>query len=116
MPSHRSLILTPGVADRVGSIFSRLPLKTNDFSAEFTFSAKPGVAGFEQDGFAFWYTEENASEITREASMKHAHNQDELIAGTWYTPYVKQMGLGTFGYKTQYKGIGAAWLDTGAPC
>eukprot|EP00439_Symbiodinium_sp_Y106_P048478 s377_g6.t1 len=106
MPSHRSLILTPGVADRVGTIFSRLPLKTSDFSAEFTFSAKPGVAGFEEDGFAFWYTTENASDIANDASTKHAHNQDELIAGTWYAPYVKQLGLGTYGYKTQYKGLG----------
>lgn len=106
MPSHRSLILTPGVADRVGTIFSRLPLKTSDFSAEFTFSAKPGVAGFEEDGFAFWYISENASDIANDASSKHAHNQDELIAGTWYAPYVKQLGLGTYGYKTQFKGLG----------
>ena len=110
MPSHRSLILTPGVADRIGTIFSRLPVKTSDFSAEFTFSAKPGVAGFEQDGFAFWYSEENATEVVNDASTKHAHNQDELIAGTWYAPYAKQMGLGVFGYKTQYKGFGASRL------
>ena len=36
MPAHNSVILTPGVADRVGTIFSRMPLKTNDFEASFT--------------------------------------------------------------------------------
>jgi len=114
MPSHRSLILTPGVADRVGTVFSKTPLKTNDFSAEFTFSAKPGVAGFENDGFAFWYSEENGSELLQEASNKHSHNQDELIAGTWHAAYVKQMGLGLLGYKTQYRGLGVFFAKNAA--
>eukprot|EP00438_Fugacium_kawagutii_P012372 Skav235352 [mRNA] locus=scaffold5912:94745:95999:- [translate_table: standard] len=91
MPSQNSLILTPGVADRVGTIFSisdsgdltaavpqgkrmnqsgktvngemdrRSALKTNDFEAQFTISAKAGASsGFSGDGFAFWFSEERS--------------------------------------------------------
>ncbi|CAJ1396077.1 unnamed protein product [Effrenium voratum] len=105
MPSHNSLILTPGVADRVGTAFSRTPLRTNDFEVEFTISAKPGTAVFENDGVAFWYSEENSTEILVAASAKHSHNQDELIAGTWYDHYVQQ-GLGLYGFKSAFKGLG----------
>jgi len=109
MPSHGSLILTPGVADRVGTIFSRSALKTNDFEAQFAISAKPGISGFRGDGFAFWYSEENASDLLSAASTKHSHNQDELIAGTWYNHYVK-LDLGEVGYKTHYKGLGVFFV------
>lgn len=109
MPSHSSLILTPGVADRVGTIFSRSALKTNDFEAQFTISAKPGISSFRGDGFAFWYSEENASDLLSAASTKHSHNQDELIAGTWYNHYVK-LDLGEVGYKTHYKGLGVFFV------
>lgn len=109
MPSHSSLILTPGVADRVGTIFSRSALKTNDFEVQFTISAKPGISGFRGDGFAFWYSEENASDLLSTASTKHSHNQDELIAGTWYNHYVK-LDLGEVGYKTHYKGLGVFFV------
>jgi len=112
MPSHNSLILTPGVADRVGTIFSRSALKTNDFEAQFTISAKQGTSGFSGDGFAFWYSEENASDILSAASTKHSHNQDELIAGTWYNHYVK-LDLGEVGYKTHYKGLGVFFVEQG---
>lgn len=37
----------------------RSALKTNDFEAQFTISAKPGISGFRGDGFAFWYSEES---------------------------------------------------------
>ena len=60
MTSHNSLILTPGVADRVGTCFSRAPLKTNDFEAEFTVVARKGTEGFKGDGFAFWYVEDRS--------------------------------------------------------
>ena len=41
----------------------RSALKTNDFEAQFTISAKPGISGFRGDGFAFWYSEESTGEV-----------------------------------------------------
>lgn len=116
MPAHNSVILTPGVADRVGTIFSRMPLKTNDFEASFTLVARAGVPGFQGDGFAFWYCEENASDLLASASSKHSHNQFELVAGTWYQHYA-MLDLSEFGYKTHYKGLGVFFVkdDQGQP-
>eukprot|EP00913_Durusdinium_trenchii_P018831 g17696.t1 len=87
MPAHNSVILTPGVADRVGTIFSRMPLKTNDFEASFTLVARAGVPGFQGDGFAFWYQ------------------------------HYAMLDLSEFGYKTHYKGLGVFFVkdDQGQP-
>lgn len=114
MPSHRSLILTPGVADRIGTLFNRYPILTNDFEVSFTFSAKRNASSttnVENDGFAFWYVKENATEALREPSIQHTHNQDKLIAGSWHTDYAKD-GLGLLGYKNHFNGVGVFFLNT----
>jgi len=111
MPSHRSLILTPGVADRIGTVFSKTPLTSNDFSASFVFTAKPKEPGqFDNDGLAFWILEENPKDSLGDPSSKHVHNQDELIAGTWRTNYGKA-GFDLLGYKNNFKGLGVFFLN-----
>jgi len=114
MPSYRSLILSPGVADRIGTVFNRYPLKTNDFEVSFTFSAKKNAsssAQMENDGFAFWYVRENASSAIDNASSQHTHNQEKLISGSWQNDYTKD-GYGLLGYKYNYNGLGVFFLNT----
>jgi len=111
MPSHRALILSPGVADRIGTIFSRNPLTTNDFEVSFTISAKAGSSGtFVNDGFAFWYVADNATQLVEEPSEKHMHNQDEIMAGSWHTNYANK-GLNLLGFASAYKGLGLFFLN-----
>lgn len=111
MPSHRSLILSPGVADRIGTLFSRTPLTTNDFEVSFTISAKAGSPGtFVNDGLAFWYVQDNATQLVDEPSVKHTHNQDEIMAGSWQTNYANK-GLNLLGFASAYKGFGLFFLN-----
>eukprot|EP00930_Biecheleria_cincta_P040460 TRINITY_DN27720_c0_g1_i1.p1 TRINITY_DN27720_c0_g1~~TRINITY_DN27720_c0_g1_i1.p1 ORF type:complete len:468 (+),score=75.38 TRINITY_DN27720_c0_g1_i1:148-1551(+) len=111
MPSHRALILSPGVADRIGTIFSRSPLTTNDFEVSFTISAKAGAPGtFVNDGFAFWYVQDNATQLVQGPSEEHTHNQDEIMAGSWQTNYANK-GLNLLGFASAYKGFGLFFLN-----
>lgn len=106
IPSHRSLVITPGVANRVGTLWSLSPLLTNDFEVKFTFTAKANEPhAFQNDGFAFWYVPENATGVIAEPSVKHAHNQEELIAGTWQSAY-ESAGLSLLGYRSSFEGLG----------
>merc|ERR1719446_1366926 len=91
IPSTRSLVLSPGVPNRLGYIWSKFPLLTNDFEVEFEFSIKaPAERSVKDDGFAFWYVQDNASDVLNNISVTHLHNQEEIIANSWSTAYTAE--------------------------
>jgi len=113
IPSTQSLILQPGVPNRLGYIFSKFPLLTNDFEVEFELLVKPPAErSVKDDGFAFWYVQDNVSETMHNISWTHLHNQEEIIANTWSTAYTAE-GLDLLGYKSKFDGIGVFFANGG---
>jgi len=113
IPSTRSLVLTPGVPNRLGYIFSKFPLLTNDFEVQLEFSAKgPAERSVKEDGFAFWYVNDNVTETLDSVTGAHMHNQEEIIANTWTTAFTAE-GLDTLGYKSHFDGVGVFFANGG---
>uniref|UniRef100_A0A7S1M1F5 L-type lectin-like domain-containing protein n=1 Tax=Alexandrium catenella TaxID=2925 RepID=A0A7S1M1F5_ALECA len=107
-----SLILTPGVPGRVGEIWRLSPVPSNDFEMLLNFRAKrPEKRSTENDGFALWYVEENASDALQNMTKGHAHNQEEIIAGTWGHAFLTQ-GFDLSGYRSMYKGLGIFFSES----
>lgn len=115
IPSHDALILSPGVANRIGLVWSSSPLLTNNFEVILTFKARrPAKRSTKDDGFAVWYTYENGTAAHNDLALEHAQNQAELIADTWRTPF-KEAGFDLFGYRSMYDGLGVFFLDEDMP-
>jgi hypothetical protein len=114
IPSTRSLVLSPGVPSRLGMIWSKYPLLTNDFEVEleFTVKAPSGDRTITDDGFAFWYVNENATEAVSTISDSHLHNQDEIIANSWSTAYTSEK-FDLLGYRNNFDGVGVFFANGG---
>jgi len=111
IPSRRSVVLSPGVPNRLGMLWSQYPLLTNNFEVTFTFAAKgPAARTVKEDGFALWYVNENATIIHNNVSAAHVHNQEEIIANQWDVALLSQ-GLDLFGYRSLYDGVGVFFCD-----
>jgi len=113
IPSTQSLVLQPGVPNRLGFIWSKYPLLTNDFEVEFEVSIKsPAERSVKDDGFAFWYVQENVSDAVNNISETHMHNQEEIIANTWQTAFTAG-GFETLGYRSKFDGVGVFFTNGG---
>jgi hypothetical protein len=113
IPSGKTLVLSPGVPNRLGYIWSRYPLLTNDFEVQLKFTAKPPAErSVKDDGFAVWYVQENASEAMMNISDTHLHNQEELIANTWGTAFTSE-GMDLLGYRSKFNGVGVFFANGG---
>jgi hypothetical protein len=103
------------VPNRLGFIWSKFPLLTNDFEASFEFSAKVPASSehsVKEDGFAFWYVHDNASQVVENISGSHLHNQEEIVANTWNTAFLAE-NLDLFGYKSKFDGVGVFFTNGG---
>jgi hypothetical protein len=113
IPSTRSLVMSPGVPGRLGYIWSKYPLLTNDFEIELELSVKaPAERSVKDDGFAIWYVQENVSEAVNNISVSHLHNQEEIIANTWSTAYTAE-SLDLMGYRSKFDGVGVFFTNGG---
>lgn len=117
IPSLRSLVLLPGTPNRQGLLWNQFPLLTNDFEV----SLKLQVSGAEkrtvkEDGFAFWYVNENASAATHNATMEYMQKQEAIVANTWEVGMASQ-GFDLFGYRSKFDGLGVVFSnnDAGEP-
>lgn len=115
IPAPTSLVLTPGVPGRMGQIWRLSPVPSNNFEIHLTFRAKrPEKRIVEHDGFALWYVEENGTQALANLSKSHAHNQEEIIAGTWGYPFLSQE-FDLCGYRGKYKGLGIFFSESQNP-
>jgi len=113
IPSLQSLVFQPGVPNRLGYIWSKHPLLTNDFEVEFEIETKPPAErSVKDDGFAFWYVNENATAAVNDISVKHLHNQEEIISNAWQTAFTSEK-LDLWGYKSQFDGVGVFFTNGG---
>jgi len=113
IPNAQSIVLQPGVPNRLGFMWSRFPLLTNDFEVSFEITCKaPAERSVKDDGFAFWYVNENATEAVDNISSTHLHNQEEIIANTWTTAFSAQE-LDLFGYRSKFDGVGVFFTNGG---
>lgn len=111
IPSEKSLVLSPGVPGRVGLFWSGTPLLTNDFEVAFTFTSEaPAKRTARDDGFAFWYVYENATQAQEKIADEHIHNQDELISNTWSNALLAEK-FDIFGYRSLFDGVGVFFAD-----
>lgn len=115
IPSGQSLVLSPGVPNRMGMMWSKYPLLTDNFELAMTFTAKPpGVrnsAGGE--GIAVWYVHENVSEPHENMSKTYVDNQESIIANIW-PEAMKANGFDLLGYRSKFDGFGVFLCDTGS--
>lgn len=101
------LLVHPGVPDRMGFVWSKLPLLTNDFEVIFHFRAI-GEKDTEKialdQALAFWYVYENMSDSFNETTA--------IRADTWKGGALEQ-GFNLIGSKGQFNGFGAvlSWAD-----
>lgn len=113
IPSTRSLVLQPGVPNRLGFFWSKYPLLTNDFEVSFDISVKaPADRSVKEDGFAFWYVNENVSDSVNTITSAHLHNQEEIVANSWHTAFVAE-GLDLLGYRSKFDGVGVFFTNGG---
>jgi len=111
VPTSRHLVLSPGVPNRLGLFWSKYPLLSKDFEVSFTFTAQPPQQRTtKEDGFAFWYVHENASDAQSSISVEHLHSQDEITANTWGTAFVAE-NFDLFGYRSAFDGLGVFFCD-----
>jgi hypothetical protein len=115
IPSTRSLVLSPGVPNRMGHLWSKYPLLTNDFEIQLEFSAKgPAQRTVKEDGFAIWYVHENVSDAVSTLTDKHLHSQEEIIANSWTTAFAAD-SYDLFGYRSKFDGFGVFLCNDGVP-
>lgn len=113
IPSTQSLILQPGVPNRLGYIWSKYPLLTNDFEVEFEITTKaPAERSVKDDGFAFWYVQENVTAAVDNISTAHLHNQEEIVANTWRTAFTSEK-FDLWGYRNNFDGVGVFFTNSG---
>jgi len=96
------LLLHPGVTDRSGFAWSKLPLLTNDFQVIFHLR----VSGVKAEllntvpldqALAFWYVDEN---------MSAALDEGKVIQANSWTEGILEQGFGFVGSKGKFRGTG----------
>lgn len=92
------VLLHPAIPKRMGFVFSRKPLLTNNFEATFQFritgDKEPHPMG---QGVAFWYVQDNVSSF----------NETRLIKAPDWEAGMEQEGLTFLGSKGKFTGFGA---------
>lgn len=115
MPTQQALVLSPGVANRMGIMWSTYPLLTNNFEVTLVFRGKrPTKRSVKDEGFAFWYTYENGTQAHYNLTLDHAQNQEKIIADTWGKAFT-DAGFDNFGFRSKYDGLGVFFVDDESP-
>lgn len=111
IPTHQAMILSPGVPDRVGFMWSTYPLLTNNFEVTLRLKGRrPAKRNVKDEGFAFWYSYENGTLAHHNLVVDHAQSQDEIIADKWKQHFT-DAGFDLFGYRSQWNGLGVFFID-----
>jgi len=106
IPTYKSLLLSPGTPYRAGYMWRLNPFASAYFDLYMTVTAiKPEKNNVKNDGFAFWYVAENASQALQNLTQDHAHNQPEINANTWEKEFEKEE-MTLMGYRPKFKGLG----------
>jgi len=109
IPSKNGLILSPGVSNRAGMLWSLNPVQTSNFEVKITISIKSlSSVPNKRDGFAIWYVYENATRAQETVMTDHGHNREAIADGSWATELVSE-GFGLVGYRERFDGLGVVF-------
>jgi len=112
IPSQKTVVMSPGVPGRLGLLWHKFPLLTNDFEIALTLQVKAPEKDTAKDAhFAFWYVNENATQAQEKVAAEFMHNQDEMIRNTWGSALISQ-GFNLIGYRGLYDGLGVFFAET----
>eukprot|EP00448_Togula_jolla_P026421 CAMPEP_0170649804 /NCGR_PEP_ID=MMETSP0224-20130122/45481_1 /TAXON_ID=285029 /ORGANISM="Togula jolla, Strain CCCM 725" /LENGTH=439 /DNA_ID=CAMNT_0010981457 /DNA_START=1 /DNA_END=1320 /DNA_ORIENTATION=+ len=103
------MLVHPSVPDRLGFLWSKMPLLTNNFEVivHFKVAGEQDSAKIPRDqSFAVWYVEENVTA---------AFNESRLIEASSWTDAMKDMGLTLSGYRGDFKGFGTVMSMATSP-
>jgi len=111
VPTTESIILSPGVPQRIGALWSSTPLLTNDFEVTLKIKGqKPAQRHTKDGGFALWYVQENGTNVHSVLFETHAQNQEKIQAYTWPADFAAA-GCELLGWKSAFDGLGVIFLD-----
>jgi len=91
------LLLHPGVNDRTGFAWSKLPLLTNDFQVIFHLRVSGQSEAPSDQAMAFWYVNEN---------MSSALDEGRVIKAKSWTEGILEQGFGFVGSRGKFRGTG----------
>lgn len=101
LAERERLLLHPSVSERAAFVWSKQPLKTNDFEATVHLRVV-GPKGLEKapvdQSFAVWYVEENVTA---------GYNDTDLIKAATWKIGMEEKGMTLSGAKAKFKGFGA---------
>jgi hypothetical protein len=95
-------------------LWNLYPVLSNDFEVSFKLDIKgPEKRTATQEGFAFWYVNENASAAQENVSVEHVQNQEAIIANTWEVAMATH-GFDLLGYRNAFNGLGVMFTSNAA--
>merc|ERR1719296_346832 len=88
-PTADSLVLSPGVSDRIGALWSTTPLLTNSFEVTLKLKGRKAASprSAKEAGFAFWLTPENGTNFEHNLFENHAQSSAMLEKGSWLADF-----------------------------
>lgn len=114
IPTYKSLLLSPGTPYRAGYMWRLHPFNSAYFDLYMTIAATKPEKSVKNDGFAFWYVAENASQALLNLTQQYVHNQGEIVGKTWEKQFeTEEMTL--MGYRPKFKGFGVFFTSGTEP-
>lgn len=114
VPTSETIVLSSGIPQRIGALWSLTPLLTNSFEVTLKIKArKPVVRHTQEGGFAFWYVHENGTNVHSVLFETHAQTQEQISAYSWPESFAA-VGCDLIGYKSAFDGLGVIFLDEDA--
>lgn len=111
VPSNSGIVLSPAVSFRTGLIWSYKPLPTSNFEVNLKLVVRgPTPRQISDDGFVFWYVQENVSGTLEDLKKEYIHNQESIITNTWHQGMNKE-GFNVFGHKDASTGLRVLFKD-----
>lgn len=111
VPTSSSIILSPGIPQRIGALWSTSPLLTNNFEVTLKLKGrKPAQRHTKDGGFALWYVHENGTNVDSVLFDSHAQSSEKIVANTWGEGFTAA-GCDLFGFKNTFDGLGVFFLD-----
>lgn len=113
IPSKKALVVQPGAPVRQGALWSRRPIKSNDFEVKLDLTVeKPEKTDVVEQGFVLWYVYENGTEAQATHSFNQLCNQEAILANTWQE-HMRMAGFDLLGYRSKFNGLGLFFIDAG---
>lgn len=94
------LLLHPGVAERAGFVFNKMPMLTNNFEVVFHFKVvgeKEPTKVMPDQSFGFWYVYENISDV---------YNESKVIKAESWKQGLQEQDMTLGGMKALFEGLG----------